>query len=151
MEMSFVEREDVMDLIEGLMTALVEQVSDRELVTKPFPRMSHREALEKYGTDKPDLRYGLEMVDISDIAGKTGFQVFVDNVNAGKWVRAIRIPGAGTYSRKQLTELEDLAKTVGAKGLAWMALEAGEDGQVRSPIGKFFTVDQLAALIDRMQ
>ncbi len=150
LEMSFVEREDVMSLIEGLMTALVEQVSDRELVTKPFARITHKEALEKYGTDKPDLRYGVEMVDISDIAGKSGFQVFLDNVAAGKWVRAIRISGCGNYSRKQLTDLEDLARTAGAKGLAWMALEPGENGQVRSPIAKFFTVEQLAALMDRM-
>jgi aspartyl-tRNA synthetase len=151
LEMSFVEREDVMSLIEELMTALVEQVSDRELVTKPFPRMSHQEALANYGTDKPDLRYGLEIVDITDIAGKSGFQVFVNNAGEGKPTRAIRIPGAGTYSRKQLTELEDLARSAGAKGLAWMALEPGENGQVKSPIAKFFTVEQLAALMDRMQ
>ncbi len=151
MEMSFVERDDVMNLIEGLMTALVEKVSDRELITKPFPRMTHKEALEKYGCDKPDLRYGLEIVDISDIAGKSGFQVFVTNVGEGKPVRAIRIPGCGDYSRKQLTELEDLAKTAGAKGLAWMALEKGENGQIRSPIAKFFTVEQLAGLMDKMQ
>ncbi|MCC7451111.1 MAG: aspartate--tRNA ligase [Anaerolineae bacterium] len=151
LEMSFVERDDVMNLIEGLMTALVEQVSDRELVTKPFPRISYRDALAKYGTDKPDLRYGLEIVDISDIAGKSGFQVFVTNVAEGKVVRAIRIPGCGSYSRKQLAELEDLAKTAGAKGLAWMALEAGENGQIKSPIAKFFTVEQLTAIMDRME
>ncbi len=150
LEMSFVERDDVMNLIEGLMTAIVEQVSDRELVTKPFPRMTHKEAMERYGCDKPDLRYGLEIVDISDIAGKTGFKVFADNVTEGKPVRAIRVPGAGDYSRKQLTELEDLAKSAGAKGLAWMVIEPGENGQVRSPIGKFFNVEQLVALIDRM-
>jgi aspartyl-tRNA synthetase len=151
LEMSFVEREDVMALIEGLMTALVEQVSDRELVTKPFPRLSHQEALARYGTDKPDLRYGLEIVDITDIAGKSGFQVFVNNAAAGKPTRALRIPGCGNYSRKQLSDLEDLAKSVGAKGLAWMALETGESGQVKSPIAKFFTVEQLVALMDRLQ
>lgn len=150
LEMSFVEREDVMAMIEGLMTAIVEQVSDRELVTKPFPRLTHKQAMERYGCDKPDLRYGLEIVDISDIAGKTGFKVFADNVAAGKPVRAIRIPGAGDYSRKQLSDLEDLAKAAGAKGLAWMVIEPGENGQVRSPISKFFTVEQLVALLDRM-
>jgi aspartyl-tRNA synthetase len=150
LEMSFVEREDVMNLIEGLMTSLVEQVSDRELVTKPFPRISHAEALAKYGTDKPDLRYGLEIVDISDIGGKSGFQVFVSNVAEGKPVRALRIPGCGNYSRKQLSDLEELAKTAGAKGLAWMALEQGEAGQVKSPIAKFFTVEQLIALMERL-
>src|SRR5258708_4883859 len=122
LEMSFVEREDVMTLIEGLMVALVGQVTARQLLTNPFPRITHKQALEKYGTDKPDLRYGLEIVDIADIAGKSGFQVFVDNVAAGKWVRALKTPGCGTYSRKQLTELEDMAKSAGAKGPAWMAL-----------------------------
>jgi aspartyl-tRNA synthetase len=151
LEMSFVEREDVMALIEGLMTALVEQVSDRELVTRPFPRLSHQEALARYGTDKPDLRYGLEIVDITDIAGKSGFQVFVNNAAAGKPTRALRIPGCGNYSRKQLSDLEDLAKSAGAKGLAWMALETGGSGQVKSPIARFFTVEQLVALMDRLQ
>jgi aspartyl-tRNA synthetase len=151
LEMSFVEREDVMALIEGLMTTLVEQVSDRELVTKPFSRLSYQEALARYGTDKPDLRYGLEIVDITDIAGKSGFQVFVNNAAAGKPTRALRIPGCGHYSRKQLSDLEDLAKSAGAKGLAWMALETGENGQVKSPIAKFFTVEQLVALMDRLQ
>src|SRR5258707_2766243 len=89
--MSFVQRNDIMNLIEGLMTALVEQVSERELVTKPFPRISHKQALERYGTDKPDLRYGMEIVDISDIAGKSGFSVLVDNVAAGETVRAVLV------------------------------------------------------------
>ncbi len=151
MEMSFVQREDVMDLVEAMFTRLVEEVSDRELVTKPFPRLTHREALARYGTDKPDLRYGLEIVDVSDIAGETAFRVFVDNVKDGKPVRAIRVPGCGNYSRKQLSELEDIAREAGAKGLSWMAIEAGQEGQVRSPIGKFFTTDQLQAMIERTQ
>ncbi len=150
MEMSFVEREDVMNLIEGLMIALVEQVSDRTLVTKPFPRLSHAEALARYGSDKPDLRYGLPIIDISDIAGATAFNIFVENVAAGKPVRAITIPGCGGYSRKQLDELVELAKSAGGRGISWLALEAGEAGEVRSNIGKFFSVDQLKATIDRM-
>src|SRR5690606_7767030 len=123
LEMSFVEREDVMGLIEGMMTQLVEEVTGCELVTKPFPRLSHAEALARYGTDKPDLRYGLEIVDLSDIAGQTEFRVFAEVVAAGNPVRAICVPGCGSYSRKQLGELEEIAKTAGAKGLAWMALE----------------------------
>jgi len=147
LEMSFVEREDVMDLIEGLMTQLVEEVTGCELVTRPFPRLSHAEALARYGTDKPDLRYGLEIVDLSDIAGQTEFRVFAEVVAAGNPVRAICVPGCGSYSRKQLGELEEIAKTAGAKGLAWMALE--ESGEVRSPIGKFFSEDQLKAVVER--
>jgi len=147
LEMSFVEREDVLDLIEGMMTRLVEEVTDRELVTRPFPRLSHAEALARYGTDKPDLRYGLEIVDLSDIAGQTEFRVFADTVSAGNPVRAICVPGCGTYSRKQLGELEEIARTAGAKGLAWMAIE--ENGDVRSPIAKFFSEDQLKAVVER--
>ncbi|MCC7205985.1 MAG: aspartate--tRNA ligase [Anaerolineae bacterium] len=150
MEMSFVEREDVMGLIEGLMTALVEQVSDRELVTKPFPRLTLKEAMARYGTDKPDVRYGLEIRDITDIVGTGGFKVFADNAAEGKPTRALCIPGSGDYSRKQLTELEDMAKAAGGRGLAWMALESGGDGQIKSPIAKFFTVEQLVALTERL-
>jgi aspartyl-tRNA synthetase len=150
LEMSFVERNDVMGLIEDMMTRIVEEVAGLELVTKPFPRLSHHEALLRYGTDKPDLRYGMEIVDVSDIAGETTFRVFADNVQVGKPVRAIRVPGCGTYSRKQLGELEEIAKSAGAKGLAWMAVEAGEAGPVRSPIAKFFTPEQLESIIERM-
>ena len=149
LEMSFVEREDVLDLIEGMFTALVEQVSDRELVTKPFPRLSYAEALRRYGTDKPDLRYGMEIVDVSDLVADCGFRVFADAVKAGNPVRAICAPGCGSYSRKQLDELDTLAKGAGAKGLAWMAVEEGEAGSVRSPIAKFFTAEQLQAILAR--
>ncbi len=151
LEMSFVERDDVLDLIEDMFARLVEEVSDRELVTKPFPRLSYKEAMRRFGTDKPDLRYGMEIVDLSDIVAETSFRVFADNVKAGHPVRAICAPGCGDYSRKQLTELEDIAKKAGAKGLAWMAIEAAEEGRVRSPIAKFFTADQLRAIIDRME
>jgi aspartyl-tRNA synthetase len=149
MEMSFVTRDDVMNLIEQMMTCIVEEVSDRELVTKPFPRFTHQEALARYGTDKPDLRYGLEIVDITDIAGASEFRVFAENIQAGNPVRAICVPGSADYSRKQLGELEEIAKAAGAKGLPSMAVES--DGQVRSSIAKFFKPEQLAALLERMQ
>ncbi|GIV80951.1 MAG: aspartate--tRNA(Asp/Asn) ligase [Anaerolineae bacterium] len=149
LEMSFVEREDVLDLIEGMFTALVEQVSDRQLVTKPFPRLSYAEAMKRYGTDKPDLRYGMEIVDLSDLMADCGFRVFADTVKAGNPVRAICVPGCASYSRKQLDELEALAKGAGAKGLAWMAVEPGEAGPVRSPIAKFFSAEQLEAILKR--
>jgi len=151
LEMSFVEREDVLRLIEDLMIAVVEKLTDKKIMSKPFVRLTYQESMLRYGCDKPDVRFGLEIVDISDIAGKTGFKVFTDNVAAGRPVRAIRIPGAGSYSRKQLGDLEELAKNAGAKGLAWMAIEPSENGQVRSPIGKFFAVDQLETLLSRMQ
>lgn len=153
LEMSFVEREDVLNLIEGLMIHLVQvaaPLTGCQLVTQPFPRLTLQEALLKYGTDKPDLRYGLEIVDITDLAAQTGFRVFTENAAAGNPTRAIRIPNCGNYSRKQLDELTELARSAGGKGLAYIALEAGEAGQVKSPIGKFLTVEQMNALIERM-
>ena len=149
LEMSFVTREDVMGLIEEMMTCIVEQVSDRELVTKPFPRLTHHEALLRYGTDKPDLRYGLEIEDVSDLVAGSSFRVFTETVAAGNPVRAICVPGVGDYSRKQIGELEEIAKAAGAKGLATMAIEAG--GEVRSSFAKFFTPEQLQALVARMK
>ncbi|NLX12000.1 MAG: aspartate--tRNA ligase [Chloroflexi bacterium] len=149
LEMSFVTREDVMGLIEEMMTCIVEQVSDRELVTKPFPRLTHHEALLRYGTDKPDLRYGLEIEDVSDLVAGSSFRVFTETVAAGNPVRAICVPGVGDYSRKQIGELEEIAKAAGAKGLATIAIEAG--GEVRSSIAKFFTPEQLQALVSRMK
>ncbi|MBN1200443.1 MAG: aspartate--tRNA ligase [Anaerolineae bacterium] len=149
LEMSFVQREDVMDLIEDMMIHIVEDVSDRTLVTRPFPRLGHAEAMRRYGCDKPDLRYGLEIEDISDIAGETGFRVFTDNIEVGKPVRGICAPGCGDYSRKQLGELEDIAKEAGARGLSWMAVQDDAEAPVRSPIAKFFSAEQLAALIER--
>jgi aspartyl-tRNA synthetase len=149
LEMSFITREDILQLIEGLMTDLVEQVTDLELVTKPFPRLSHAEAMARFGCDKPDLRYGMEISDVSDIASQTSFRVFADNVAAGKAVRGICAPGCGSYSRKQMGELEDLAKTAGAKGLSFMAVEDNADEPVRSSLTKFFTQDQVLAIIQR--
>jgi aspartyl-tRNA synthetase len=149
LEMSFITREDILQLIEGLMTHLVEQVTDLELVTKPFPRLTHAEALARYGCDKPDLRYGMEIADVSDIAGKSSFRVFADNVKEGKPVRGICVPGCGTYSRKQMAELEALAKAAGAKGLSFAAVEDNVEEPVRSSIAKFLTKDQQLAIIQR--
>lgn len=150
MEISFVERDDILDLIEELMIGMADKVSLVPLAWRQFPRISYRDAMERFGTDRPDLRYGLELVDISDIAGQSAFKVFSDNVAEGRPVKAIRVPGCGNYSRKQITELEEIAKAAGAKGLAWMALDQ-ETGEMRGFITKFFTVDQLVALTERLE
>jgi aspartyl-tRNA synthetase len=146
LEMSFVEREDILQLIEGLMIAIVENVSDKQLLFKPFPRFSFAEVMEKYGSDKPDLRYGLEAVNISEIAGKSTFPVFVSNVADGKPVKAMLVPGgakvSGTQLRKDTAQLETLARSVGAKGLAWVALPENETEEIKGPAAKYFTVDQ---------
>ncbi len=157
LEMSFVDREDVMDLIERLFTAIVEQVSDKKLLFKPFRRLSYYEAMDRFGTDRPDLRFGMELVDISDIAAGCGFRVFAETVAGGGVVKGLNASGCGGYSRKQIDELTDLVKKFEAKGLAWLALPApggaaqvGEEGAVRSSFAKFLSDEQVQAIIDRL-
>lgn len=154
LEMSFVEREDVMQLIENLMTSLVEKISDKKLLFKPFKRLTFAEAMETYGSDKPDLRYGLEAIDISELAGKSGFAVFVNNVAEGKPVKVMRVPGggkvSGTQLRKDTAGYEDIVRAAGAKALAWIAMPENEAEEVKGPIGKYFTVDQKLELFDKV-
>lgn len=149
-EMSFIERDDILDLIEELMVGMVNEVSLTPLASAVFPRLSYAESIERFGTDRPDLRYGLELKNISDIAGGSAFRVFAENVAAGKPVKALCAPGCGSYSRKQLEELEGIARDQGAKALAWLAIHP-ETGEIRGPIAKFFTVDQLIAITERME
>lgn len=144
-EVSFFEREDILKLVEELVTGMVESVSNKRLAHKPFPQLSHAEALERFGTDRPDLRFGLELKDVSAIAGRSEFRVFTSAVEAGNKVRALAAPGCAAYSRKEISELEELVKDAGAKGLATVALDA--DGTPRSSIVKFFTADLMAELI----
>ncbi len=145
LEMSFVEREDILTLIEELMIGMVETVSDKHITYKPFPRLSYAEALERFGTDRPDLRFGMELSDVSDIAARSEFRVFSEVVAAGGKVRALVAPGCAGYSRKQIAELEEIAKEAGAKGLATVAVEA--EGSVRSPIARFFSEEQMGDLL----
>ena len=149
LEMSFVEREDVMALIEEMMIGLVESCSDRALLAKPFPRLTYEEAMRLYGTDRPDLRFGMEMVDVSDLVADCGFGIFSKTVAAGGQVKGLRAPGCGTYSRRQVDELAELVQAAGAKGLAWMALDP--EGKERSSFAKFLTDDEVAAIIQRME
>jgi len=150
LEMSFVERDDILDLIEELMVGMVKEASLVPLASEQFPRLSYAEVMDRFGIDRPDIRFGLELKSIADLVGNSAFRVFAENVAAGKPVKAICVEGCGTYSRKQLTELEDLAKEEGAKGLAWLAIHPDTE-EIRGPITKFFTVDQLIAITDRME
>jgi aspartyl-tRNA synthetase len=150
LEMSFAERDDILDLIEELVIGMVKSASLVPLASETFPRLSYAEAMARFGTDRPDLRYGMELIDLSDIAGKSAFRVFSENVAAGRPVKAIRVPGGGSYSRSQIDELEAIAKDAGAKGLAWMALDP-DSGEMKGFITKFFTVDQLIAITERME
>ncbi len=143
MEMSFVQRDDVMNLVEGLITALVESVSDKKILQKPWPRFTYAEAMDRFGDDKFDIRYGIELQNLTELAKGCGFKVFEE---AGQ-VKAIVAPGCASYSRKQIDELTEFAKTFGAKGLAWAAVGAGE---VRSSFGKFVSEDRMKAILAKI-
>lgn len=150
LEMSFVDRDDILDLVEELIIGMVQTASLIPLAYERFPRLSYADAIERFGTDRPDLRFGMELVSIADIVAGSAFRIFAENAAAGKPVKAIRAPGCGRYSRKQLTELEAVASRAGAKGLAWLAIHP-ETEEIRGPIAKFFTVEQLIAIVERME
>lgn len=146
-EMSFVDENDVMEIMEGMLKKIFKEVLDRDIVT-PFPRMTFAQAMDKYGSDKPDTRYGLEFVNISDVVKNCGFKVFADCAKEGYSVRGINVVGeADTFTRKAITHLEDHAKTYKAKGLAWMKITA--EG-VTSPIAKFFSEEELTNIQNAM-
>ncbi len=142
-EMSFVEEEDVIALMEGLLCKLWREVLDQEIPV-PFPRLTYLEAMDRFGTDRPDLRFGMELVDISSHCAQCGFQVFADAVGSGGVVKAINASGCGTFSRKQIDELTDLVKQSGAAGLAWAKPKSPEEWQ--SPIAKFLTPGERSAI-----
>jgi len=156
LEMSFVEREDVMRLMEKLATTIVKSVTpEKRLIAEPFPRINYRDALEQYGTDRPDIRFDLRSIDISEIAGRCAFPVFVENVKAGKKVKCMRVPGvagalSGTQLRKVAKDLENMARRHGAKGLAYITIPTEPDGELRGPIGKFFNVELKLELIEAL-
>ncbi len=137
-EMSFVEREDVMDLLEGLYTELVKTVTPQKKVLEtPWPRFTYQQALERFGKDNPDIRFGMELHNISEIAPDSGFRVFSETIEKGGTVRGINAKGLGDYSRKQIDELTEYVKVYGAGGLAYLALTS--DGEERSSFAKFLT------------
>jgi aspartyl-tRNA synthetase len=150
LEMSFVERQDVLNLIEPLFTEITEKLSDKRLLAKPFPCLSYREVMDHFGTDRPDLRFGLELFDVSDQVAQSDFRVFSATVAAGGQVKGICAPGCADYSRRQIDELTELVKEKGAKGLAWLALRQSDTGaSVRSSFSKFLSQAELDALIER--
>jgi aspartyl-tRNA synthetase len=150
LEMSFVEREDVMALTEDLFTKLVaEVVPQKRLLASPWPRLTYQEAMDRFGKDNPDLRYGMELVDIADLAAGSGFQVFENTVASGGLVRGINAQGLGNYTRKQIDELTEFVKQFGAKGLAYLAITP--EGELRSTFAKFLTPQVLDALKARFK
>ena len=137
-EMSFVTEEDVISTVERVVTRVANEVlPERPILQKPFPRLTYAEAIDRYGSDKPDIRFGMELVDITTAVRQVDFRVFSDPIAAGGAVRAIVAAGCGDYTRKQLDELIDLAKRHGAKGL--VHLSALEDGSLHGPAAKFLS------------
>ncbi|MBK7227739.1 MAG: aspartate--tRNA ligase [Ignavibacteriales bacterium] len=134
-EMSFIDQEDIFTIVEGLMKRFFKQVWNRELQI-PLPRLSFDEAMEKYGSDKPDLRFNLEMKTLNDIFNNTGFKVFKDAVDAKGVITGLLAPGCGDYTRNQLDVLTDFVKGHGAKGLIWIRVKENE---LESPTMKFFS------------
>jgi aspartyl-tRNA synthetase len=147
LEMSFVDREDVLELTEGLYCEMFETLASKPIKETPFPRLSYQESLLRFGTDKPDLRFGLEISDVSQRVKGSEFGVFAKTVESGGVVRGFAVPGKGDIARSQVDALTEAAQSFGAKGLVWIALEHGEDGlNARSPIAKFLSQDEVAGL-----
>jgi len=146
-EMSFVDREDVFDVTGRLYAHIFREVIGYELAL-PLPRMSHAEAVERYGTDKPDTRFGMELKDISDLAAGSEFQVFRGTVERGGQVKGIVAPGCAGYSRSEIDELTRFAKSHKAGGLVTVAVQS--DGTYKSPSAKYFTDEEFAAMAERL-
>jgi aspartyl-tRNA synthetase len=140
-EMSFAEPNDVMDILEACYTALFEKFAKKPLHAKPWPRVTYDEAMRRYGTDRPDTRFAMELVDLTDVFRGAGFVVFNDAIAQGGAVRAIVVPGKADASRKDIDGWTAVAKTRGAKGLVSFAFAGSE---VRSPVAKFLTAEDLS-------
>jgi len=146
-EMSFVGEDDVMNLAEAMMTALFKDVLNLD-INAPFERLTYAEAVGRFGLDKPDTRFELELKDISDIVAGSGFKVFANAVKAGGIVKALNAKGCINFSRKQIDDLIDFVAVYRAKGMAWIKVKENE---WQSPIAKFFTDDEKQALAERIQ
>ena len=154
LEMSFVDEDDVLGLTEALFTGLVETVTPGKGLTKPFPRLTYAESMRRYGTDKPDLRFGLELEVLTDVVKDSGFKVFQSVVASGGTIKGLRAPGCSGYSRRQLDGLTEFARERGAKGLVTIALEGAPDsegrwgaGNVKSAVTRHLSEDELNGII----
>ncbi|MBP7839855.1 MAG: aspartate--tRNA ligase [Acidaminococcaceae bacterium] len=144
MEMSFVESEDVMEMMEGLISYIFKGALDRDLEV-PFKRLTWDEAMDRYGSDKPDLRFDMELVDMSEAVKGSDFKVFNAVLEDAGQVKAINVKGYGNIARRELDGLVEFVSIYGAKGLAWVMVN--EDGSIKSPIAKFFSDEQMKAIL----
>lgn len=145
-EMSFVDVEDIFEMVEGLMKIFFKEIWNYELQT-PIPRLSFDEAMEKYGSDKPDLRFGLEMVTLNDVFAKSEFRVFKDSIEQEGIITGLLAKGCGDYTRNQLDVLTDFVKKLGAGGLIWMRVK---ENDLDAPIAKFLSEDEKKNLIEKL-
>ncbi|HEU4782622.1 MAG TPA: aspartate--tRNA ligase [Ktedonobacterales bacterium] len=146
-EMSFVAEEDVMGLIEMMLIELIQATTNKRIQQVPFPHITFADAMEKYGVDRPDLRFGLPLTTVSDLAAAGSFQVFQGALAAGGIVKGLRVPGLAGATRRELDELIEFSKTLGAKGLVTLALQT--EGP-KSPLTRFMSEAELGAIIERM-
>lgn len=144
-ETSFLSRDELLDMMERLVVRLFKETKGIDIPT-PFQRLSYAEAMGKYGSDKPDLRFGLELVDVSDLVASSGVKVFSSVIEKGGEVKVLNAKGCGTWSRKEIDDLGPFAARYGAKGLAWIQVKEGE---FRGPIVKFFTEQEIEAVKER--
>ncbi|MBV9455862.1 MAG: aspartate--tRNA ligase [Rubrobacter sp.] len=142
-EISYTTQDEILALIEGLYVDIVENHTGKRILQKPFPRLTYREAMERFGTDKPDLRFGLELKDVSEVARTSNFRVFQAAVESGGSVRGISVEGLGDLSRRDLDDLVAVARTSGARGLAHLKVSQQE---LAGPIAKFFSAEEANAL-----
>jgi aspartyl-tRNA synthetase len=146
-EMSFITEDDIISVNEGLLAHLFKTCLDKDLHT-PFPRVSYREAIERYGKDNPDVRFGMELKDLTDVLRHSSFQVFADVVGSGGVIKAIKVDNGASLSRKDLDELTDYVGIYGAKGLAWARVK---DGGWTSPVYKFLTAEEVQGVTTAME
>ncbi|KYH30099.1 MULTISPECIES: aspartate--tRNA ligase [Clostridium] len=146
MELSFVDMEDVIDLNERLIQRVFKEVANVE-IQLPIQRITYKEAMDKYGSDKPDLRFGMEINNITDVVKNVEFKVFKDAIESGGSVRAIKVPNSADMGRKQIDKLTEFVKTFKAKGLAWIAYKEEE---IKSPISKFLKEEEIKGIISKL-
>ncbi|HEY9527624.1 MAG TPA: aspartate--tRNA ligase [Anaerolineales bacterium] len=149
LEMSFVQRDDVLELVEELYTEMIPTVTPhKRLLASPWPKFSYREVVERYGTDKPDLRFGMELIDVGDIFAKSDFRVFQSALETGGAIKCIVAPGCAPYSRKEVDALTESAKMLGAKGLATLAV-TGEG--LKGTAAKFVKPEEAQAVLSKTE
>jgi aspartyl-tRNA synthetase len=148
LEMSFVQREDVLAVVEGLVTGLVPEVVPHKRLFSPFPRLTYKEAVARYGSDKPDLRFGLELVDLTETLKGSQWRVFSEIAQFNGVIKGLRVPGCASYSRKDIDNLTEFVKSTGARGLVTLAWSG--DG-VKGGAAKFIDAGEIRAIEQAMQ